>query len=125
MLGYGQRMSRRQVDLPGLLAYWTDRVEYLLRACVRDRDGLPEQQSIDVPFREFMADDIAMVSKIYSRAGLDMSDRARAELQAFMDRHPRGKEGRIIYDLAGDFGISEDALRERFEFYFERFPYAR
>jgi hypothetical protein len=125
MLGYGQRMNRKQVDLPGLLEYWSERIETLLRRCVEDRDQLPAEQSIDVPFREFMADDIAMVERIYQRAGLELTDQARGELQSFMDAHPRGKEGRIIYDLEGDFGISADELAGRFEFYFQRFPFAR
>jgi hypothetical protein len=71
-----------------------------------------------------MTDDIAMVERIYARAGLDLTETARAQLQAFMATHPRAAEGRMIYDLEGDFGISADALRERFHFYFERFPCA-
>ncbi len=122
MLAYGQRMNRYETNLPGLLSYWTDRVEHLLRACVCDRDLIPAEQSIDVFFKAFMAGDIAMVERIYHIAGLAMTERARSELAAFMDVHPRGKEGRIVYDLKGDFGISQDELRQRFSFYFERFP---
>jgi hypothetical protein len=39
-----------------------------------------------------------------------------------MAENPRGKHGRIVYDLKGDFGVERDALRERFAFYTERFP---
>ena len=105
--------------------YWSERIERLLRACVRDRDALPAAQTIDVPFNTFMADDIAVVEKIYQRADMPFEDRARRELDAYLQAHPRGKEGRIVYDLEGDFGISQEALRERFQFYFERFPDAR
>jgi hypothetical protein len=125
MLAYGQRMNRKHVDLPALLEYWSDRIERLLQACVRDRDAIPAAQSIDVPFREFMADDIAMVERIYDVANVEMTARATSELHNFMNAHPRGKEGRIIYDLPGDFGITQDQLRQRFEFYFERFPFLR
>jgi hypothetical protein len=125
MLGYGQRMNRRQVDLPGLLDYWSARIERLLLACVRDRDALPPEQTIDIPFREFMADDIDTVEKIYTVAGLSLNTQARAQLEAFMAAHPRGKEGQLVYDLQGDFGVSPETLRQRFEFYFERFPAAR
>jgi hypothetical protein len=107
------------------LDYWSDRIETLLRACVRDRDSLDSAHSIDVPFDEFMADDIGMVANIYDRAGIAFTDQAQTELAAFMQAHPRGKEGRIVYDLEGDFGIRPEVLRERFEFYFERFPAAR
>lgn len=122
MLAYGQRMSRRKIDPLGLIDYWTDRVEHLLRACVRDRDVLPASQSIDVPFHEFMEDDLAMVARIYERAGVEMSATARADLKSFMAEHPRGKVGQVIYDLEGDFGVRPEQLRQRFGFYFERFP---
>jgi hypothetical protein len=122
MLAYGDRMRRTRVDLAGLAEYWIDRVERLLRACVRDRAKLSAERSVDVPFHEFMADDVGMVERIYARAGLSMSPAARAELDAHMADNPRGKHGQVVYDLRGDFGIEPDALRRRFDFYFERFP---
>jgi hypothetical protein len=122
MLGYGQRMSRRTVDLDGLMHYWTDRILHLLRACVRDRELLGDAQSIDVLFHEFMADDLGMVEKIYARANLAMTQAARTQLQDYLHQHPRGKEGRIVYDLRGDFGVEPADLRQQFAFYFERFP---
>ncbi|MDH3685539.1 MAG: heme-binding protein, partial [Myxococcales bacterium] len=66
--------------------------------------------------------DLAMVERIYGLAGLPMTDRVRAQLQAYLDAHPRGKEGRLVYDLRGDFGLDPAVLRKRFDFYFERFP---
>jgi hypothetical protein len=103
-------------------AYWVDRVEKLLRACARDRDALPADQVIDVPFREFMADDVGMVERIYAKADLPITDGARAQLSRYMEQNPRGKHGRIVYDLKADFGLDPAALRQRFAFYFERFP---
>lgn len=122
MIAYGQRMSRDEIDLKNIVDYWTDRVEHLLEACVRDRHILPEAQSIDVPFHEFMADDLAMVRRIYAKAGLPMTAQAEAELQDFIDNHPRGKHGRVVYDLQADFGVDPNVLRERFHFYFDAFP---
>ncbi len=69
-----------------------------------------------------MADDMGMVEKIYAKAGLEMTDEARGELQHFIEAHPRGKDGRMVYDLKGDFGVDPDELRKRFAFYFDRFP---
>ncbi|PLW67239.1 sulfotransferase family protein [Pseudohalioglobus lutimaris] len=122
MIAYGQRMSRRSVDLESTIEYWSERVLHLLRACAQDRAGLPGEQSIDVLFHEFMADDIATVKNIYARAGLPMSATAAAQLQQFVANHPRGKDGRIIYNLKEDFGVDANALRERFDFYFQQFP---
>lgn len=122
MLTYGDRMRRTKVDPPAVAAYWSERVERLLRACVRDRDLLPESQSIDVLFHEFMADDVAMVKRIYDVAGLEMTPDARVSLGRYMEENPRGKHGRILYDLKRDFGVDPNELRERFAFYYERFP---
>jgi len=122
MLGYGARIRRTRIDLAGIAAYWVDRIERLLRACARDRALLPASRSIDVLFHEFMADDVAMVERIYALAELPMTAEARAQLGAFMDENPRGKFGRVVYDLRGDFGIDPADLRRRFAFYFERFP---
>lgn len=122
MLTYGDRMRRARVDPAAVAAYWSDRVEHLLRACVRDRDILPGSRSIDVLFHEFMADDVAMVERIYGVAGLEMTREAKSELGRYMNENPRGKHGRIVYDLLGDFGVDPDALRERFDFYYQRFP---
>ncbi|MCH2184452.1 sulfotransferase [Myxococcota bacterium] len=122
MLAYGDRIRRHRVDAPAVAAYWSERVETLLRSCVRDRELLPEDRSLDVLFHEFMADDIAMVERVYELAGLEMTQTARAELEAYMAANPRGKFGQIEYDLKGDFGVDPDRLRERFAFYFEKFP---
>jgi len=121
MLAYGDRVRRTRVDPPAVAQYWIDRVERLLRACVRDRDAIPASQSLDVPFHEFMADDLAMVERIYTLAELPMTPDARGSLEGYLAANPRGKHGRIRYDLKNDFGVEPDALRERFAFYFERF----
>ncbi|CAN0583600.1 unnamed protein product, partial [Laminaria digitata] len=83
MQAYGQRMSRKTVMTTELLDYWSDRVEHLLRACVRDRAAYPPAQSIDVPFRQLIRDDVGMVERIYQKAGLAMTDTARTALSTF------------------------------------------
>ena len=122
MLAYGDRMRCQEINLPRLADYWSDRIERLLRACVRDRDSIPAARSIDVLFHEFMADNFKTVSAIYQLAGLPMTAEARTWLEDFLRDNPRGKHGQVRYDLQGDFGIAPDELRERFAFYFEKFP---
>jgi hypothetical protein len=122
MLAYGDRMRRAQIEPDALASYWVDRVEHLLRACVRDRELLPAARSVDVVFHEFMAGDVATVERIYEKAALPMTGDARRALDAFMTENPRGKHGRIAYDLRHDFGLDPAAVRARFDFYFERFP---
>jgi len=75
-----------------------------------------------VLFHEFMADDVAMVERIYRKAGLELTPWARSELDRFVAENARGKHGRLVYDLERDFGLDPAEVRGRFAFYFERFP---
>lgn len=125
MLAYGDRMRRVDIDADGLAAYWVDRIERLLRAAVRDAPLIPEAQRVDVEFHELMADDLAMATRILQVAGLGVTDQARRQMSDYVAGHPRGKEGRVVYDLRGDFGIEPDALYERYAFYFDAFPQIR
>ncbi|HMV72031.1 MAG TPA: hypothetical protein PKC08_07635, partial [Pseudomonadales bacterium] len=83
---------------------------------------VPAARSLDSPFHEFMADEIGMTTRVYEKAALELTPTARARLERYIAEHPRGKEGKIVYHFARDFGIEPAALRERFAFYFERFP---
>ena len=122
MLAYGARMTYLKPQPEWYLTYWTERVRDLLQASVRDRDLLPQGRTVDVLFHEFMADDVGTVERIYELADHPMTGDARRELDAYMAANPRGRYGRVVYDLKQDFGIDPDELRERFDFYFERFP---
>lgn len=121
MLGYSHRMGRDVLDMPALLAYWADRVEHLLRSGVAERDRVTAGHSYDSLFHEFMKDTEGTLDRIYGVYGLTRSDRSRDEQRAFIDNHPRGRDGRVVYDLERQFGMTKKALRERFGFYFERF----
>jgi hypothetical protein len=125
MLAYGDRTRRVKVEADGLAEYWVDRIERLLRAAVRDAPMIPPAQRVDVEFGAFMADDLATATAILDVAGLEVTDRARSELTAYLSRNPRGKDGRVVYDLRGDFGLDPAELRERFAFYYDAFPQVR
>jgi hypothetical protein len=58
---------------------------------------------------------------VLEQAGLPVTDDTIADLEAYMASHERGKHGRVVYDLEGDFRLDADALRERFAFYTDAF----
>lgn len=122
MLTYGARNSYRAPRPEWYLAYWSDRIRRLLEASVRDRKLLPSARSVDVLFHEFMADDFATVERIYEVAGLPMTAEARAQIQGYLRKHPRGREGQVVYDLRRDFDVEPAELRRPFGFYLDRFP---
>jgi hypothetical protein len=120
MLAYGDRIRRRAIDLGELASYWIERIEHLLRACVRDREAVPAARSLDVRFHEYMADQKAVIRRVYAMSGLPLAE-AESRIDGYLAANPRGKHGQVAYDLAGDFGVDVAALRKRFGFYYERF----
>ncbi len=121
MLGYAHRMARDVLDMPGLLTYWIDRIERLLQKGVTDRSLAPAARSYDSLFHELMADTEGKLDLIYGIYGMPRTERSRAEQAAFLRAHPRGKSGRVRYDLEGQLGAKPQLVRERFGFYLDRF----
>ena len=122
LVAYNSRLRNDEIHMEEILDYWTDRIERLLRACVRDIGKLPGDRTLDVVFPEFMADDLAMVERVYELAEIPITPRARTELAAYLRANPRGKHGRLIYDIEADFGVRREDLYGRFDFYYERYP---
>jgi len=125
MLAYGDRLRRHEVDADGLASYWVDRIERLLRAAVADLDRIDLSRRTDVEFGAFMDDELGTVTRILDAAGIGMSERARDQLTAYIGTNPRGRNGRLLYDLRRDFHLEPAEVRERFGFYFDAFPQVR
>src|SRR5262249_36789333 len=121
MAAYSARINRpAPIDVHAIAAYWRDRILDLYAACVRDRDLVPPDRSIDVHFDEFMADDVAMVEHIYGVAGLGFTAATQDAMDAFMAEHPRGKFGGVVYDL-DQLGLDAAEIRAAASGYIERF----
>lgn len=120
MMTYTMRMSVDEVDVETVAEYWITRIDELLSACLRDHDRLPADRTIDVRFDEFMADDLAMVQRVWDVAGYRPSPESREAVAAHLAGHRRGRLGRVEYH-AEDLGLNKDDLRRRFAPYVERF----
>lgn len=121
MMAYSDRLRRTSIDPGWLLDYWGDRVHRLLSACVRDHDLVPAERSIDISFHELNGNEMSLLTDLYRRSGTELTDKVQRQFQKYLDGNPRGKHGRIRYDLRRHFGISPEELRARFDFYFNRF----
>jgi hypothetical protein len=62
------------------------------------------------------------LQRVYDAAGIELTDQARSEISAYQAAHPRGKEGRVVYDLRNDFSTTPEEVRSRFGDYLDRFP---
>ena len=120
MMAYLARLNLEPVDPVGVARYWSDRLETMLRACVQDRDVLPAERSIDVRFHEFMADDVAMVERIYDVAGQPMTDEVRQAMGAFMETTPAASTAASATTCASSASTATNGRRP-LQFYVERF----
>ena len=121
MLTYTSRMSRDPEKLADVGRYWIDRMGRMFRGMADQRSLVPADQSIDVRFREFMADDIATVKRIYALADHPWDDSTAAGMHAYMAAHPRGVHGSVTYHIEEDFGVDTAALADDLAFYVEQF----
>lgn len=120
MIAYASRMACAAPDPVKIGRYWLDRAEDLFTGCMRDRDVLPADQSIDVRFTDFMADEQGTLSRIYQLAGQPYDDGVRAAMAGFLAEHPRGRYGDVVYDLA-DVGLDAEDVTRRLSGYRDRF----
>jgi len=120
MICYASRMATARPDPVAISRYWLSRAEDLLGGCVRDRDVLPADRTIDIRFDHFMADEEGSVAAIYDLAGQPFGDDVRAAMKRFRDAHPRGRYGGVIYDAA-DLGLDVDDVAHRLDAYRQRF----
>lgn len=120
MVSYSARMSSERPDPVTVSRYWFDRATDLLNCCLRDRDVLPAEQSIDVAFNDFMADEQGTVAAIYALADQPHDERAGAAMARFRVEHPRGRHGGVVYEPR-DLGLDPDEIADRLAGYRERF----
>jgi hypothetical protein len=125
MTVYAARMSRDPIVLDEVVPHAQLLQKILLDGIVRDRHYLPEGRTEHVYFHDFMADDRGTLASIYERADLPMTTRTIAEIDQYIADHPRGRHGKVLYDLEGDFGISRDSMYAYFGDYMDAFPVQR
>lgn len=123
MEAYMARLTQDPVEPHRVGAYWADRIGGMVRSCAANRDVIPAEQSMDILFDDFMADDVATVERVYALAGQPFTAESRQAMDAFMLDHPRGKYGAVEYDLDA-LGLDLTELRQTLQFYTDRFGVA-
>lgn len=120
MICYALRMTTAPVDPHQTGRYWSGRTEDFLTSCLRDRDILPADESLDVLFHDFMAGELDIVRRIYERAGQPFTEQTRGAMTGYLAGHRRGRHGTVDYRLA-DLGLSAAERRQSLASYAERF----
>ena len=85
---------------------------------------VPKVQRFDVPFAEFMEDDVDMAQRVLEHAGLPRTSVSKDQLTQYLKDHQRGAHGLLTFDLLNDFGVNPADLRKRYDFYMNTMPVA-
>ena len=120
MITYSARMHRSPVPVREIAEYWSDRLDQMLTALVRERDTIGPERSIDIRFDRFMADELGVAERVYALAGEPFTEQERGAVADYLAGHQRGRLGNV--ETSSEmFGLTEDSLRARFAPYVERF----
>jgi hypothetical protein len=117
-----RRLASDDVSISKVAAEWVDDIVLGLdRAVAARQDGtVPDGRAVDVLFRDFMADPMAVVETIYERLGIELTDVAEKAMRSFLAANPQEKHGGHKYSFA-DTGLDAGLLRERTHAYQEFF----
>ena len=96
--------------------YWEDALEKFLDAS----KGLRSHAFCDVDYSDLVRDPIALVRRIYSRLGRELSSAVELRMRSFLESNSPARHGRHSYSLA-EFGMNPVTLSERFSSYRTRF----
>ena len=81
-------------------------------------------QFFDLHFREILADPVGAAKRIYAYFGIEISAEAEQRMRAWQADNRQGKHGEHHYN-AQDFGLTDDAIAERFASYLDHFQVER
>lgn len=116
------RMHADAVDPREVGRQWIRRMSWTSRRAMEARDRIPDasRRFTDVRFDEAVADPLAQVERIYRRAGIELTDEARAAMAAWRSQDAEAKLAKHRY-TAAQFGLSEARIRAEFADYTARF----
>jgi Sulfotransferase family len=120
-----RQMGSDDVDPFEVAQDWTARLHRVIEHVmeVRSASSYPSAMFYDMQFSDFVADQFAVISDIYSSFGLPMTDDGAAQMRAFIADNPKGKHGLHLY-TPEEYGIDPQAVRRDFKAYIEQFNLA-
>ncbi len=113
-------MHQVDVDLAYIAREQMESWAHAADAGMRYREQHGSERFYDLQFRDFMADPIGAVKRIYERFDQTLTSEGEQKLRAWHADHPQGKHGRHTYEKK-DIGVSEEEVLERFARYMKRY----
>ncbi|MCV7264717.1 sulfotransferase family protein [Mycolicibacterium poriferae] len=114
-------MHSDQVDKTRVGAQWLQRMGWTNDRAMTARQSWSDESACctDIEFAEAVADPIGHVARVYEAIGMPLTATAESAMRRWLAERPR-EPARAPY-RAGDFGLSDEQITERFTAYQRRF----
>ncbi|MGE0785154.1 MAG: sulfotransferase [Sandaracinaceae bacterium] len=118
MIAHGRGVFSDDVDPHEIGRDWGRKVARMVDRAMDARTRHPDA-FIDVAYGDLVADPMQQIVRIYEALGEELTDEAERRMRQMLESHGQHRFGKHRYRLE-DFGLREDALRERFAKYLAR-----
>jgi hypothetical protein len=116
-----RKTSTDQIDPVEVGHEWFDYWARLTDRYLAVRDKLPLDQIVDAKFEEICDDPLAVIKRIYQKAGRELTPEAIAGCTEYDSRRPANHWGEYSYTLE-EYGLDAKEIRTRFAEYLKLFP---
>jgi hypothetical protein len=117
-----RKMSSDHIDVRAIAEEWSEflGLGYERSVDFRQSGAVPDDRFVDLHFREFLADPIGGVQRIYERFGMDLSPEVAARMKDYVESNPDDRDGRHVHHFS-ELGLDAGAEREKVRRYQEYF----
>jgi hypothetical protein len=109
-----------RVDRAAIGRFWTTQIDNVLGRLPAQRAATGEKAHLDIRYQDLTRDPLATVSKVCAFIGIPVSAETQRRAEAFLVENPLQSKGVHTY-RSDEFGLCDDALRERFASYREAY----
>lgn len=115
-----RKTSTNDIDPVEVGHEWFDYWARLTDRYLAVRDKLPLDQIVDAKFEEICDDPLAVIKRIYQKAGRDLTPEAVAGCKEYDSRRPANHWGEYSYTVE-EYGLDAQTIRARFAEYLKLF----
>jgi hypothetical protein len=112
--------SSGKVELDQIGRHGAEHFRIGIERAMAARERLGEERFLDLHHRDFIADPMGSLERVYAFLGLDLTRATRAKMEAWHTRNRQGAHGEHRY-TPEQFGLDGAQLRKDFAAYIERF----
>lgn len=116
MVRSGQKLFMPESDTYEIGDYWLYKNKRFVDRCLSYRDKVDNHNFHDISYKEFVANPIGMVERLYAHLNLDWTEHHKATAKAFHATHRKNKHGKHLYKME-DYDLSEEIIHDKFQKY--------